>query len=88
MKKYPAKPMPSLRSDEDAVQFVDSADLSEYDLSGFVPAKFEFELKTASLNMRLPQTLLSAVKIQAHAEGMPYSRYIRHVLEQAVAPRV
>lgn len=85
MKKNTLKTMPSLKSDEDAEQFVASADLSEYDLSGFAPVKFEFEPKSAALNMRLPQNLLNAVKIRAEAEGMPYTRYIRLVLEQAIA---
>jgi predicted DNA binding CopG/RHH family protein len=84
MKKHELKTMSSLKSDEEAGQFVESADLSEYDLSGFTPVKFEFEPKTAALNMRLPQNLLAAVKIRAKAEGMPYTRYIRLVLEQAI----
>ena len=84
MKKHALKAMPSLKSDTEAETFVASADLSEYDLSGFAPVKFEFEPKTAALNMRLPQNLLTAVKIKAKAEGMPYTRYIRLVLEQAI----
>ena len=31
------KPLPHFGSDEEAVRFVDEADLSEYDLSGFKP---------------------------------------------------
>ena len=84
MKKHELKTMPSLKSDEEAEQFVGSADLSEYNLSGFASVKFEFESKTAALNMRLPQNLLSAVKMRAKAEGMPYTRFIRLVLEQAI----
>jgi predicted DNA binding CopG/RHH family protein len=84
MKKSAAKPMPSLRNDAEAEQFIDSADLSEYDLSGFKPMKFEFAAKTAVLNMRLPQSLLLAVKTKAKEEGMPYTRYIRFILEQAI----
>jgi predicted DNA binding CopG/RHH family protein len=76
--------MPSLRNDAEAEQFVDSADLSEYDLSGFKPTKFEFDAKTAVLNMRLPQSLLIAVKTKAKEEGMPYTRYIRFILERAI----
>ncbi|MDL2321417.1 BrnA antitoxin family protein [Desulfosarcina sp. OttesenSCG-928-B08] len=84
MKKQKIKQMPSLKTDAEAEQFVESADLLEYDLSGFTPVKFEFEAKIAALNMHLPQSLLNAVKIRAEAEGMPYTRYIRLVLEQAV----
>ncbi len=34
------KPLPSLRSDAQAEAFVASADLTEYDLSGFRPMRF------------------------------------------------
>jgi len=61
--------MPTLGSDADAQQFVDNADLSTYDLSGFKPMRFEFEPKAAALNMRLPQNLLDALKLKAKAKG-------------------
>ena len=83
--KATAKPMPSLKSDADAEQFVATADLSKFDLSGFKPMRFEFEPKAAALNMRLPQNLLDAVKIKAKARGMPYTRYVRLLLESDVA---
>jgi hypothetical protein len=38
------KALPSFASDEEAEKFVDTADLSEYDLSGFKPAKFKIGL--------------------------------------------
>ena len=77
--------MPTLADDEDAEQFVETADLATYDLSGFKPMHFEFEPKTAALNMRLPQSLLEALKAKAKAKGMPYSRYVRLLLESDVA---
>ena len=78
-------PMPSLKSDADAQQFVDTADLSRFELSGFKPMRFEFEPKAAALNMRLPQNLLDAAKLKAKARGMPYTRYVRLLLESDVA---
>ena len=57
--KAPGKPMPPLRSDAEAERFVKTADLSEYDLSGFKPMRFEIEPKAAALNMRLPTALLA-----------------------------
>lgn len=78
-------PMPSLASDAAAQHFVDSADLSDYDLSGFKRTQFEFESKAAALNMRLPVSLLNALKAKAKAKGMPYSRYVRLLLESDVA---
>ncbi len=83
--KAKLKPMPTLRSDVDAQKFVDTADLSTYDLSGFKPAQFEFEPKAAALNIRLPQNLLDALKLKARAKGIPYTRYVRLLLESDVA---
>jgi predicted DNA binding CopG/RHH family protein/uncharacterized DUF497 family protein len=81
------KKIPIFHSDEEAERFVDEADLTEYDFSQFKPVRFEFEKKAARVNMRLPETLLAAVKERARARGIPYQRFIREVLEQAVAGR-
>ena len=78
------KKIPTFRSDTEAEGFVDTADLSEYDLSGARPVRFEFEKKAARINMRLPAPLLEAVKEKARARGIPYQRFIRETLEQAV----
>ena len=79
------KKLPTLKSDEAATRFVETADLTQYDLSGLKRARFEFEKKTAQLNMRLPQPLLDAVKARARVRGIPYTRLIREVIEQAIA---
>ena len=76
---------PDLESDEGAERFVETADLTEHDLSQFKPVRFEFEKKAARVNMRLPETLLKAVKERAEARGIPYQRFIREALEQAVS---
>lgn len=75
--------VPRLRTDEEAEAFLEQ-DLSDLDFSQFKPVRFEFEKKAARVNMRLPQSLLSAVKERARARGMPYQRFIREALEQAV----
>ena len=77
--------MPSLRSDREADDFVATADLTQYDLSGFKPMRFEIDPKAAALNMRLPVSLLDAVKARAKAQGIPYTRYVRMLLETDVA---
>jgi predicted DNA binding CopG/RHH family protein len=79
------KPFPSFRTDEEAEHFVDTADLSTYDFSGFSPMRFEFKAKTANVSMRMPQALLDALKERAKREGVPYQRFIRQTLEQALA---
>jgi predicted DNA binding CopG/RHH family protein len=37
--------------------------------------------------MRVPRGLLDAVKQRARAAGMPYTRYIRQLLEREIARR-
>jgi predicted DNA binding CopG/RHH family protein len=71
-----------MTTDEEAEAFLDQ-DLSDLDFSQFVPTRFEFEAKDATVTMRLPQRLLQTIKAQAEARGVPYQRYIRQVLEQA-----
>ena len=85
--KADPKSLPPLRSDAEAEEFVETADLTQYDLSGFKPMRFEIEPKAASLNMRLPTPLLDAVKAKAKARGIPYPRYVRMLLETDVAHR-
>jgi predicted DNA binding CopG/RHH family protein len=79
------KKIPTFKTDKEAERFVDTADLSEYDLSGFKPIHFEFERKTAQLNMRVPKPLLDAVKKRARARGIPYTRFIREAVERALS---
>lgn len=81
------KKLPKLESDAEAEAFVADADLSDYDLSGMVTMQFEMKPKDKSVNLRLPEQLLSAVRQQAKAAGVPYQRYIRMALEQAVQKR-
>jgi predicted DNA binding CopG/RHH family protein len=64
---------------------VDRVDLTRYELSGMRPVRFEFAPKSARLNMRLPEDLLIAVKDAAAESGVPYQRFIRQLLERALA---
>jgi len=79
------KRLPKLKSDKEAEEFVEKADLTEYDLSQFRHARFEFEKKTAQLNMRVPKPLLDAVKKRAKARGIPYTRFVREAVEMALS---
>ena len=79
------KTFPRFDTDEEAERFVETADLSEYDFSGFRPARFEFEPKTAQINMRVPQSLLDALKERARHRGIPYTRFIRELMEREVS---
>ncbi|MDS4011284.1 MAG: BrnA antitoxin family protein [Defluviicoccus sp.] len=79
------KKIPRFETDEEAAAFVATADLTQYDLTGARPVHFEFEKKAAQINMRVPRGLLDAVKARAEARGIPYTRFIREILEKAVA---
>ena len=81
-KKKGLKRLPTFKTDAQAERFVDEADLTDYDLSGGRPARFEFEKKTARINMRMPEGLLRAIKARAAKRGIPYQRLIRETLEK------
>ncbi|MFZ5929621.1 MAG: CopG family antitoxin [Pseudomonadota bacterium] len=76
--------VPRLRTDEEAEAFL-AQDLSDLDFSQFKPQRFEFEKKTAQINMRVPKPLLDAVKQRAKARGIPYTRLVREAMELALA---
>lgn len=78
------KRIPDLLCDEDAARFVAEQDLGVYDLSGFVPVRFEFGSEPAVFSVPLPAALLAAVVRQAEAQGMPYQRFIREAIERAL----
>jgi predicted DNA binding CopG/RHH family protein len=78
------KKFPVFKTDEEAEQFLETADLTEYDLSGFKPLNFEFAAKDERITMRLPSHLLSRVKEKAMDAHIPYQRYIRQLIEQGL----
>ena len=82
--KKQLKQFPEYASDEAAERFVDEADLSEFDFSKFQPTRFEFEKKTAQVNLRMPESMLRLLKERAKARGIPYQRLIREALEKAL----
>lgn len=81
------KKLPKLRSDREAEAFVAESDLTTYDLSEMKVMRFELQPKSERVNMRLPKPLLQAVKSSAAKAGVPYQRFIRQALEEAVRPR-
>jgi len=78
------KKLPRFRSDKEAGDFVEKADLTEYDLSAMRPIRFEFQPKSERVNMRLPRQLLDAVRASAARAGVPYQRFIRMAIESAL----
>jgi predicted DNA binding CopG/RHH family protein len=81
------KKIPTFKSDEEAENFVETADLTKYDLSGFRMTRFEFKPKNASISLRLPEDLLNALQIKAKREGIPYQRVIRRAIEREVTEK-
>ena len=75
--------VPKLRTDKAAEAFLDR-DLSDLDFSQFKPVRFEFEKKEARLNMRLPESMMRALKESAKSRGIPYQKFIRETLEEAL----
>jgi predicted DNA binding CopG/RHH family protein len=81
------KKIPTFKTDAEAEQFVANADLADYDLSGAELVRFELKRKDKSVNIRLPEELLNAVRSQAAKDGIPYQRFIRIALERALQNR-
>jgi predicted DNA binding CopG/RHH family protein len=79
--------VPRLRTDEEAEAFLDQ-DLSDYiQPEHMAPLHYEVRPKGRSINLRLSEELLGAVKARADEEGIPYQRFIRMTLEHALVPR-
>jgi predicted DNA binding CopG/RHH family protein len=78
------KKIPTFKSDRAAAAFVDKADLTQYDLSGATMTRFEIKPKDKSINLRLSGELYNAVRKRAARAGVPYQRFIRLTLEQAI----
>ncbi|MGC8625016.1 MAG: CopG family antitoxin [Phycisphaerae bacterium] len=78
--------VPRLKTDAAAGAFL-AEDLSDLDFTQFKPVRFEIQRKNSQINMRVPKALLDAVKRRSAARGIPYTRFIRDVLETAMARR-
>ena len=81
-----SKKLPVLKSDKEAEDFLEQ-DLSDYiSAENFAPFQFEFRPKQKSVNLRISEELLNAVRAVAHRRGIPYQLYIRQTLEAALRP--
>jgi predicted DNA binding CopG/RHH family protein len=73
-----------LKSDTEAEKFLDQ-DLSDYlSADNLTPYPFEYRPKQKSVNLRISEELLSAVRSVARRRGIPYQRFIRQALEVAL----
>ena len=71
--KKALKSFPEFKTDGEVEDFVENADLTAYDLSDFTPVRFEFEKKTAQVNLRMPEGLVKAIKDRARREAFRIS---------------
>ena len=84
----PLKPFPVFKSDAAAERFVDEADLSTYDLSGFRSGRAQIGGVASQLSMELPQPLLAALTDRARKRGISPARYIRELIERDITTDV
>jgi predicted DNA binding CopG/RHH family protein len=77
-----SKPIPDFATDEEAEAFIDNADLSEFDLSGFVPARFV--LATDVVSLHLPSQTVADVKEVADRQGVTADSFMRRAIEAAL----
>ena len=81
-----SRKLPAFKTDKEAEKFLEQ-DLSDYiSADNFAPFQFEFRPKQKSVNLRISEELLNAVRAVAHRRGIPYQRYIRQTLEAALGP--
>ena len=76
-----SKKFPDLKTDEEADDWLQSADLTDYDLSEMKTVRFELAPKDASISLRLPTALLATLKARAAKDKMPTQRFIRVLIE-------
>lgn len=74
------KRVTEFKTDAEAEAFLEQ-DLSDLDFGQFKPMRFEIAQKDAVLTVRVPEALMSRVRARAEKIGVPYSRYVRMVLE-------
>jgi predicted DNA binding CopG/RHH family protein len=80
------KKVPVLKTDEEAEAFL-LQDLSDLDFSEFKPLSDVLDEVETELSLRLPQSLADAARRRAKALGIPYTRYIRLLIEHDVSAR-
>src|SRR5579862_5336542 len=69
-----SKKLPVFKTDKEAENFLDQ-DLSDYiSAENFAPFQFEFRPKQKSVNLRISEELLNAVRAVAHRQGIPYQQ--------------
>jgi len=79
--------VPNFKTDQEAEDFLDQDLTAFLEPETFTKVSFEFMPKTQNVNLRMSESLLTAIKAQAAKEGIPYQKYIRLTLERAIQPQ-
>jgi predicted DNA binding CopG/RHH family protein len=77
--KKKVKPIPKFKSEHEERRFWETHDSTEYFDSGkMVRASFpNLKLSTQSISLRLPLSLLEAIRIEANKRDVPYQSLIK-----------
>ncbi|WP_252176938.1 BrnA antitoxin family protein [Endozoicomonas sp. 4G] len=80
------KKVPKFKNEKEEREFWDSHDSSEYfELSKAVPVTFpNLKPSTKSISLRLPQSLLESIKVEANKRDVPYQSLMKVWLSRAV----
>jgi len=85
MKKQ-LKPIPHFKDEQEEREFWQKVDSTQYVAYSSLK-RFQFKklkLSTKPITLRLPETLIEKVKLQAKKEDVPYQSLLKHYLHQAV----
>ncbi len=78
------KKLPKFKTDKQIKNFIKN-DISDYiNSDNFKPTTFELEKKDRTITLRLPNSLLEALKNSAKKEGINYQKIIRNLIESFV----
>jgi predicted DNA binding CopG/RHH family protein len=78
------KKLPKFKTDKEVKDFMKN-DISDYiNAENFIPLVFEFKKKDKTITLRLPSSLLDALKASAKKEGINYQKIIRNLIESFV----
>jgi predicted DNA binding CopG/RHH family protein len=77
--KKKVKPIPNFKSEHEERRFWETHDSTEYfDSAKMVRASFpNLKLSTQSISLRLPLSLLEAIRIEANKRDVPYQSLIK-----------
>jgi predicted DNA binding CopG/RHH family protein len=79
------KPYPTFASEAEYDEWLQSADLTQYETSGFRETNVEAMIKNRSVTLRMPEYLFAALRARAEKTGIPYQRLMRMAIERDLA---